>query len=371
MTDFFTSEPMKYYAPPASMPKEVKRMKIEEMIASGDYLYGIKTDGNWSRAIITTDKAVLQTRGISKKTNTYGEIQDKVFFWDNIVNAFQNGITVLLGEVFMDGAIDRQIGSILRCLRNKALDRQKEHKLHWRIFDVLCYDGKELINEGFEERIKYISKAVERINSPLVEGVTYYEMDETFFDKMEELFAQGAEGSVCYKKNAIYIPGKRGPHTWDSLKVKQEISNDTDALITSTEPPTRLYTGKEIGAWQYWQNTRTGELVQGNYFGEYQQGKTYEPVTKNFFFNLPGAIYTSVYDNNHNLIPLCKVAGLTDEFKEQLRDNFDEWYLCPITLGGMMVSTAGEGISIRHPYIKSIRREDLSPDDCTLSKIIS
>ena len=60
----------------------------------------------------------------------------------------------------------------------------------------------------------------------------------------------------------------------------------------------------------------------------------------------------------------------------QFRDNFDEWYMCPLTIGGMMVSTAqaesdGTGISIRHPYIKSIRKNDIDPKDCTLSKILS
>ena len=49
--------------------------------------------------------------------------------------------------------------------------------------------------------------------------------------------------------------------------------------------------------------------------------------------------------------------------------------MCPLTLGGMMVSTAqanedGIGISVRHPYIKNIRKEDLTPSDCTLSKIL-
>lgn len=377
LIDFFTSEPMKYYAPPASMSKEVKRLKIEEMIRSGRYLYGIKTDGNWARAIVTPNRNALQTRGISKKTGCYGEIQNKVFFWKDIVKAFSNNITVFLGEIFMEGMIDRQIGSILRCLDDKALARQKEQKLHYRVFDVLCYEGVELINKSFQERIKYIPKVVERINSPLVEGVTYYEMDDTFFDKMEELFSIGAEGSVCYKKDAIYIPGKRGPHAWDSLKVKQEISNDIDVLITDLVPCEKNYSGSDISHWDLWRNTRTDELVRGQYFGEYQLGRPYEPVSKNFFNNWCGAITVSVYDRNHNLIPLCNVAGLTEDFKTQLRDNFDDWYLCPITLGGMMVSTAsadatsGIGISIRHPYIKSIRKGDISPDDCTLSKIIS
>ena len=59
-----------------------------------------------------------------------------------------------------------------------------------------------------------------------------------------------------------------------------------------------------------------------------------------------------------------------DDFKEQLKNNFNEWYLCPVTIGGMALSNAN-GLSIRHPYLKSIRKGDISPDDCTLSKIIS
>lgn len=56
--------------------------------------------------------------------------------------------------------------------------------------------------------------------------------------------------------------------------------------------------------------------------------------------------------------------------KTALRDNFDDWYMTCLSLGGMMVSTATDEISIRHPYIKSVRKGDLNPSDCTLSKII-
>ena len=30
----------------------------------------------------------------------------------------------------------------------------------------------------------------------------------------------------------------------------------------------------------------------------------------------------------------------------------------------------GEGISIRHPILKKIRKDDLNPEDCTLAKIL-
>ena len=374
MRDYFSMEIMKYWSPTSAMDSQTKQQHLEQMAASGLYLWSEKYDGNFTRAVITSDRAALQTRGISKVTGTYSELQDKVFFWDSIVQAFNRGDTVILGELYLPGGIDRDVGSIARCLTEKARARQKDKKLEWRIFDVLALDGIDMIDAPIEERVKHIPEVVQRINNPLVQGIAYHEMDESFFDDLNEIFLRGGEGAVCYEKGIKYTPGKRSS-AWTTCKVKQEISADIDCLITSIEEPTRSYTGKELATWPYWQNTRTGELVLGEYFSEYQLGGVYEPVTKNFFFQLPGAIYTSVYDNNHQLVPLCKVAGLTDEMKESLRDDFSKWYLCPITLGGMMVSTAGAsedgvGISIRHPYIKSIRQGDLNPDDCTLNKII-
>ena len=376
--DYFTSEPMKYFAPPNTMSPEMRRMKLEQMIDSGNYMFGLKTDGNWSRAVITGDRQALQTRGISTVTKTYGEIQDKVLFWDDVCNAFITGDlqTVILGEVYLPGAIDKDVGSILRCLTPKALARQKNNPLRWRIFDVLALDGTDLMNEPFEVRIAHIPEVVGRINSPLVEGVTYYEMDDTFFDKMGEIFANGGEGCVCYKKDSVYIPGKRGPHAWDTVKVKQEISSEIDAFITGIVPGERVYTGKDIGTWQLWENQRTGEKVMGSYFGEYQSGGAYIPITKNYYYDWPGAIQVSVYDSNKNEVPLCKVSGLTEDFKASLRDDPERWIGCSVSISGMMVSSAkadseGNGISIRHPLLKRIRENDITKEDCTLAKILN
>ena len=373
--DYFTSEPMKYWACSSTMTPDTKRHKLEQMAEGGEYMFGLKTDGNWSRAVITPERQALQTRGISTVTKTYGEIQDKVMFWNDVCSAFKD-TTVILGEVYLPGLIDKDVGSILRCLTPKALARQKDKPLRWRVFDVLALDGMEMMDWPFEERISHISEVVGRINSPLVEGVTYYEMDSTFFDKMGEIFASGGEGCVCYKKSSIYIPGKRGPHAWDTVKVKQEISSEIDAFITGIVPGEKLYSGKDLSTWQLWENHRTGEKVVGSYFGEYQLGGAYVPVTKNYFYNWPAAIQVSVYDRNGNEVPLCKVSGLTEDFKSDLRDNTDRWIGCPVSISGMMVSSAkadseGNGISIRHPLLKRIREGDLNKEDCTLAKIFN
>ena len=241
--NYFTSEPMKYWACSSTMSPETKRRKLEEMAESGNYMFGLKTDGNWSRAVITPERQALQTRGISTVTKTYGEIQDKVMFWEDVCNAFKD-TTVILGEIYLPGLIDKDVGSILRCLTPKALARQKDKPLKWRVFDVLAIDGRDLMNEPFKTRIKYIQEVVERIDSPLVCGVTYYEMDSMFFDKMGEIFANGGEGAVCYRKDSIYEPGKRGPHAWDTVKVKQEISSEIDAFISGIVPGEKIYTEK-------------------------------------------------------------------------------------------------------------------------------
>ena len=373
MIDYAASEPMKYWSMPTTTTPEARRAKLEQLVESREYLFGLKTDGNWTRAIISPTQKILQTRGISKGTGTYGEVQDKVLFWEDVVKPFTD-TTVLLGETYLPGGIDKDTGAILRCLSPKAIARQKNNPLRWRIFDVLVLDGKDYMNTRFEERVKLIPEVVKRINSSLVEGVTYYEMDDSFFDKMAEIFAAGGEGAVCYRKDSLYVPGKRGPHAWDTVKVKQEISSEIDAFITDIVPGEKMYTGKDLGTWQLWENQRTGEKVVGSYFGEYQHGGTYIPVTKNYFNNWPAAIQVSVLDRKGNEIPLCKVSGITEEFKTSLRDDPDRWIGCPVTIGGMMVSSAkadseGNGISIRHPLLKRIREGDLLKEDCTLAKI--
>ena len=288
MTNFFELGIQKYWAPTSAVSAEAKRLKLEQAAASGNYIWSEKFDGNFLRGIITPKRNALQTRGISTTTKTYGEVQDKVLFWQDVCKAF-NDTTVILGEAYLPGEIDKDVGAILRCLPQKAIARQQEKKVEWRIFDVLALDGIEFLDQPIEERIKYIPKVVERINNKLVKGVKFYDMNENFFDAVGAIFERGGEGAVCYKKGVLYSPGKRSS-AWTTIKVKQEISSDIDCLITSVEPPTKLYTGKELPTWQFWENSHTGKLIYGEYFGEYRNGGPYMPVTKNFYYNYPGAI---------------------------------------------------------------------------------
>ena len=387
-------EPEKYWSLPSTYTKEKRELEINSMIDSGQYYYQLKTDGNYSAFICDFDgDKRLISRGISKVTNEYGRLEDKVFFYNAIATAFTQP-TRIMGEIWLENGVDKNVGSILRAEANKAKSIQNynyyseitkkikfsakdrrdiegnefgNQMLKWRIFDVWYFDGLDLMNTPWIERQKYVKLAAERINNPLVTAVDSYPMTEDFYDKLGEIFGEGGEGVVCYNVNGLPEPGKRTAHK--TLKVKRELENSIDCFIIDTEPAIADYTGKDVGSWPYWENTRTGEKVYGQYFSNYQLGEAFKPITKSYYNNWPGAIKVAVYDNNGNIYPLCKVSGLTEEFKMELRDHFDDWKYCPVTIGGMALSESN-GLSVRHPHLISIRRDDIDINDCTLTKIL-
>lgn len=385
----------KYWSFPSSYGKEKRDNEISSMILRGNYYWQLKTDGNYSAFIcdFDGDKRII-SRGISKVTHEFGRLENKLFFFDDVAKVF-NKPTRIMGEIYLDNGVDKNVGSILRASDEKSKSIQDEiyyknisskikftakdkrdiegnefrgQKLKWRIFDVWYYDGENLMDTPWIERQEYVKAAAKRINNPLVTYVPYYPVDDTFYDKLAELFANGEEGVVCYREDGKPEPGKRTAHK--TLKCKRELENTIDAFIVGIEPAVKNYTGKELSSWELWENIRTGELVRGLYFSEYQMGNNYVPVSKGYWNKWPGAIYTAVYDNNKNEVPLCKVSGLTEEFKTELRDNYSKYDHCPVTIGGMALSDSN-GISIRHPHLVSVRLNDISPEDCTLSKIIS
>ena len=385
----------KYWYMPSSYSKEKRESEIRQMMYDGKHSYQLKTDGNLGTFICDFDgEKMILGRGISKVTKERTHYEDALFFFDALCHTF-NKPTYLIGEVYYDGGVDKKVSSVLRCKPYKAKSIQDidyyhdieskirftpkdkrdienneyfNQKLRWRIFDCWYYDGKSLMETPWIERQQYVRIAAERIDSDLITSVPYYTMDENFIDSFNELLSQGEEGVVCYENSGLPSPGMRKAHK--TCKLKRDVGADLDVFIYDVEQPTRIYNGKNMGEWPYWENIRTGEKVIGKYFSAYQLGESYEPVSKNYFYNWPAAIYVGVYNKNHTIVPICKVAGLTEDFKEELRDDFNKYYLCPVKIGGMALSDSN-GISVRHPYLVSIREGDISADDCTLEKILS
>lgn len=362
-------EPMKYWSMGAALTREQKNEKLNFLLASNGFIMSEKLDGDLCRIIWDEGAVLAQSRTVSKKTGEYGDLTDKLLFIDDIKNAFSD-TTVLLGEVYVPSGTAKETGVILRCLPEKAIARQKDVPIHYYIFDVLMFEGTDLTDAPITERIKYLKQATIQINSPLVSYARYYEANlETFYDKLNSIFSKGGEGVVLYKKTMKPCQGRTS--AWETVKVKQELEMEADCFIIGTEPSKSDYTGKELPTWQYWENTKTMEKLNGSYYLDYYGGATLRPITKSYYNGWPGSIKCGVYTREGHIIELCKCSNLTEEFMIELRDNYSAYHHYPVKVDGMALSYNKNDIypSIRHPRFMGLR-DDIDEKDCSLDKIL-
>jgi len=230
---FFEMDPGKYWKLP-----ENKKGEIDKYMKDINYIPMIKYDGVWSRIIITDNGVFIQSRGISVVTNTYGEYQSKVpHIVEELKNLYPVG-TVLLAEIcFPDLKKDaNHVGSILRSLDDKAIKLQEteESKLHIYIFDCLAYEGQEIYETPFWNRMsgyiktgKYVHKAFVGSDSKKL---------------LEHVWDQGGEGIILVDKNQPYNIGRA--KAWHSIKVKRELGEIESPVVAFVEP-NKEYTGDD------------------------------------------------------------------------------------------------------------------------------
>ena len=104
--------------------------KREDMMSNKDdqFVATRKNDGEWCMLIKGLNGEVLaRSRSISKVTGKYGDYTAKIpHIIDEFMGCFPNG-TVLLGELCFEDITktSKDVGTILRCLPPKAVERQK------------------------------------------------------------------------------------------------------------------------------------------------------------------------------------------------------------------------------------------------------
>ena len=355
-----------------SFPKTYKGNKKEEtkyMITSGDYYGSLKRDGHYARFIKDEDgNMMLQGRTKSVSGDYLNKIdwvpQCKSFF-----DSLPNG-TCLLGELYFPNQKgSRKVTTILGCLLDKALQRQESgEKLCYYVFDVWAYNGKSLLNKTMNERVDYfintiLPKYFE--NQEYVTRAVYYDGDE-LWAKLGEYLNNGEEGIVITQKNSVPAPGKRTARK--TLKVKQEINDTIDVFLDGDyKKPTRLYTGKEIANWSFYENVKTGELVNSNMYNEYMNGRAWEPVTKNYFYNRAGAVSISVMKDGKPF-HIGYISGITDEMRQGIVDDPEKYIGKVFEVSAMEIECINGEYSLRHgKFIQE--RTDKKPEDCGFSQI--
>ena len=333
-------EPMKIWKLP-----DGKEHMFSEICNSGDYFAQEKIDGYWYQFEKTDNYSYLFSRNISTTTGFLTEKSDNVPHIIEALSVLPKN-TTLIGEVYYPGGTSKTVTTIMGCLPETAIKRQKDNLIHYYVHDIIMYDGVNLVNASAENRYKILNKIWEKHN---LNNIEFLKLAETFTENIEtrtaEILAAGGEGVVLKKKDLPYYPGKRP--AWSTIKIKK--IDTVDLVCIGFCDATKEYTGKEIETWQYW--------IDG------------EAVTKGYYYGWKTAMRVGAYDDNNNLVEIGTVSsGLTDKDKELMATN-PELYLNKVFNFSCMEKDNKEH-TLRHPHIIG-PREDKSAKDCILSEIFS
>ena len=353
--DFQELDAEKYWSFPKSFKGDPKE-ETRNMIFSGNYIGARKMDGAYYRFIKDMD-GNMRLQGRSKSVS--GEYLDKLDHVPHLMSYFENlpNGTCLLGEIyFPQNEGSSNVTTIMGCLAPKAIERQeKGPKLHYYIFDVWAWSGNSFMKHTIEGRIGLLESLTSTCK--FVEFARY-ESGERLWNLLQRTLEVGGEGIVMTKMGTVPSPGKRTARK--TLKVKKEISENIDCFFTGRgTAPTRLYTGKEIESWKYWQDVRTGNKIEGALYKDYKDGATIEPVTKPFFYGWAGSLEIGVLKNGE-VCSIGYLSGLEDAIKA---DPGAQAMKC-IEVTAMEILSSG---GIRHAKLERFR-PDLAPSDCTYEK---
>lgn len=362
--------PMKYNGKPS------QTLIDEAFKGNGQWVAQQKYDGAlYMLEKIDNDHIYLFARTKSRKT---GELVEKSANVPHIVEWAKSlpNDTVLIGEIYVPGGKSNSVTKIMGCTPQNAIARQKSTDyggfIHYYIFDCIRFDGVDLCNTGFVSRFKKFQDwfYTQDVNVYIAQAFVY---TDNFEETLYKILANGGEGMVFKKADAIYEPGKRPTRTY--FKMKQHLDS-LDFICIGLEDPVQKYTGKEIETWQYW--TQRSEQDQngayqwhdycGYHYKDYQQNPhLWMPVTKPWFFGWKNAMTLGLYKDG-KIVEIGRVAsGLTDAIREDMAINSNNYIDHVVEVECM--STTKDG-ALRHPVFVRMR-DDKAPEDCKYEEVFN
>lgn len=351
--------PMKYWAL-SSTASASQKNKLLRAFQEG-YILTLKRDGLLYRGIVGEDGEVtLQSRTVSAKTKEFVEKQDRVPLIVSSLKRLPKG-TVVMGEICFpigyEGSTSSDVVSIMGCNAEKAIDRQKSTPLVFYLFDILMYNGEDYSKKPYKKRLeKLLSLNQVYQKDPSIEIVepVYTEIEQTITNYLEN----GYEGGMLMKADEPYFFGKRP--SWVSVKIKQSVE-DIDLVIMGYSPATKDYTGKYPASHQYWENVRTGELVEGTFYGK----AGYSAVSSTYFNRQPGGFILGAY-YGEELIEVARVSNLTDDLLSRIEKDKSSFVGKVVEISAMMIDVNRK--SVRHPKLVRVR-EDKNAEECQYLEI--
>lgn len=346
--DFYLITPMKYYNnEDAANPKRIAMIENE----GNNFIATEKRDGDWGMFIHESQGINhIRSRSISKVTGTYGDYTAKLPHLTREMDNWPDN-TVVLAEICWPiyGTNANTVGTILRCLPAKAVERQKTQPLFGIMFDLLMLNGRDLTTLPYEERLSELFDLI----GNYFQRTTIFK--ESFAEHADAIISAGGEGIVIQRKDNPYLPGTRT--AWKTLKLKQSLP-EMELLVVKTLPPKRNYEGQDASIWPYWEGTYidTGEKVKidhtpGNVDNE-GPWLEWEPVTKPYYNNWRNGITVELPDGTTTDV----ASGLTDEDRAWLATAEAATAIAKGDLYAVVKAMSfNDKGRLRHPYLVKLR----------------
>lgn len=332
INDFEMMEPMKYY----NNDKECA--KREDILENKDnqYIASEKHDGDWGMFIhYNKGNNLIRSRSISKVTGKYGDYTAKLPHLTNEMDNWPDN-TVVIAEICWDkyGTNANTVGTILRCLPAKAVERQKKEKLSAYAFDILMLDGKDLVSTPYIERVDTLIRFFNKYNFTYMKFTTFFFNDFQFY--ADKIISNGGEGCVIQRKDNKYEYGCRT--AWHTLKLKQTLPEDEYPVVGVIEP-NKYYEGDCPENWPYTSIEASGKKVL---------------VTKPYYYGWKNGVTIKLNDGTLTNV----TSGLTDEDRawlgtDEAKAAIENGDLYAV-VKAMSINDLGR---LRHAYLKRLRTD--------------
>ena len=334
INDFSMMSPMRYYNNEDKSNK--KRQALVDNF-NNDYIASCKKDGDWSMLIhYSRGENLIRSRSISKVTGVYGDYTAKLPHICEAMDEWPDN-TVLLAELCWDepGTNANTVGTILRCLPTKAIERQKEKKLKAVGFDCLMIEGEDITERGYYERISRMSGLLSIYHSEYIYPTAFY--FEDFAGNADRIISNGGEGLVIQLKTNPYMPGTRT--AWKTLKLKQSLP-EMELKVVDTIEPKKFYEGDCPESWEY-------KVYDPEHDAEYL-------VTKPYFFGWMNGITVELPDGTTTDV----ASGLTDDDRAWLASQDAQDMIRAGELYAVVKAMSfNDKGRLRHPYLVRLRND--------------
>jgi bifunctional non-homologous end joining protein LigD len=311
----------------AKLPADINPMLatlVDKPFDNEGWLYEVKWDGY--RAISYLHKGTVDIRSRNNKVfnKKFYPVYQALEEWS--VNA------VLDGEIIVVNEKGEPDFNALQEWRSEA-----DGQLIYYIFDVLWYEGYDLMNVPLLERKKILQQ--------IVPDDGLIRLSETFDVTGKEFFAQadklGLEGIMAKKENGVYIPGARSKE-WLKIKTQKQ----QEAIIAG-----------------YTRNENTKKQFSALLMGVYEKGKLVfiGPVGTGFTSKMQTEILQRLKPLETKTSPFAEVPDYNKP--SRFRPNppkAEVVWVKPEVVAEISYRARSNDGSMRHPSFKGLR-EDKNP----------